>query len=167
MLAQLGGKSVRPVGTGHSIKRVFDSVSAAAALVLDEEILTLLRKDAIMKVDPIAQLAGFHSTYFIVPKKRWWAMSHLRPKVGKCLRSLGLDAQEWPAWALPARAPSTCANYLQKWRVFSQGVTIGRRADSDRATSTIKVYSAAISFFHEAAGRHPLVSHFIRGVYRL
>ena len=40
--------------------------------------------------------------------------------------------------------------------------------DSGRAASTIKVYTAAISFFHNAVGgvtvgRHPLVSQFIKG----
>ena len=44
--------------------------------------------------------------------------------------------------------------------------------DSARATSTIKVYTAAVSFFHEAVGgviigRHPLVSQFIKGACRL
>ena len=83
-----------------------------------------------------------------------------------------------------ARALSTCVNYNQKWRVF---LTWCRHAqvdpsmcaielvhrflqsllDSGRAASTIKVYTAAMSFFHEAVGgvavgRHPLVSQFIK-----
>lgn len=39
------------------------------AQFLKREILILLQKDAIMKVDPSEQLAGFYSTYFLVPKK--------------------------------------------------------------------------------------------------
>lgn len=44
--------------------------------------------------------------------------------------------------------------------------------DSDRAPSTVKVYIAAISYFHEAVvgatvGRHPLVSSLLRGAYQL
>lgn len=39
------------------------------AQVLAEEVLTLLQKEAIMKVDASEQLAGFYSMYFLIPKK--------------------------------------------------------------------------------------------------
>ena len=41
----------------------------AQAQILAEEILALLQKDAISRVAPDEQLAGFYSTYFLVPKK--------------------------------------------------------------------------------------------------
>ena len=88
-----------------------------------------------------------------------------------------------------ARAPSARANYGQKWRVFSTWCHNRQEnpancpiemilrflqsiLDSNRAPSTIKVYTAAISFFHETVGhvtvgRHPLVSQLIKGEYHL
>ena len=39
------------------------------AQILAGEILTLLRKDAIMRVEPSEQLTGFYFLYFLVPKK--------------------------------------------------------------------------------------------------
>ncbi|XP_077395323.1 uncharacterized protein LOC144031774 [Festucalex cinctus] len=41
----------------------------AKASALDQELSTLLAKDAIEAVDPLAQPGGFYSTYFLVPKK--------------------------------------------------------------------------------------------------
>ena len=37
--------------------------------ILAVEILTLLQKDAIMRVEPRKQLTGFYSLYFLVSKK--------------------------------------------------------------------------------------------------
>ena len=43
--------------------------------------------------------------------------------------------------------------------------------DSGRATSTLRVYTAAISVFHEtvgdlSVGKHPMVSQFLKGANR-
>ncbi len=88
-----------------------------------------------------------------------------------------------------ARAPSTHASYNQKWRVFSEWCQsrqldattcpihmvlhyLQSLLDVERASSTVKVYTAAITFGHDAVGgvsvgRHSLVSQFIKGAYRL
>ena len=88
-----------------------------------------------------------------------------------------------------AKAPSTQASYSQKWKVFSSWCRnrqldpatcpvqdslrfLQSLFDAGRVSSTIKVYAAAISSFHEAVdgaslGRHRLVSEFIKGTYRL
>ena len=88
-----------------------------------------------------------------------------------------------------ARAPSTQACYSQKWGVFSDWCHnkqldpvicsvhsilgfLQSLLDLGRASSTVKVYAAAISSFHQpvhgqAVGKHPLVSQFIKGARRL
>ena len=53
----------------HSRIRMTIVTDPVQAQILTQEILTLLQKDAIMKVDPDEQLTGFYSTYFLVPKK--------------------------------------------------------------------------------------------------
>ena len=49
------------------------------------EILTLLQKDAIMRVEPNEPLTGFYSLYFLVPKKGKRSTSHLGPQTLKRL----------------------------------------------------------------------------------
>ncbi len=44
-------------------------VSPEQALVLEQEVISLLRKEAIKVVPPLDREAGFYSRYFIVPKK--------------------------------------------------------------------------------------------------
>ena len=88
-----------------------------------------------------------------------------------------------------ARALSTRTCYSQRWRVFSDwchsqqvdpptcSVHLVLRflqslLDSGKASSTVRLYSVAISAYHElvggvSVGRHPLVSQFVRGAYRL
>ncbi len=44
-------------------------VSSEQALVLEQEVITLLRKEAIEVVPPLDRESGFYSWYFIVPKK--------------------------------------------------------------------------------------------------
>ncbi len=44
-------------------------VSPEQALVLEQEVITLLRKEAIEVVPPLDRESGFYSWYFIVPKK--------------------------------------------------------------------------------------------------
>lgn len=88
-----------------------------------------------------------------------------------------------------ARAPSTRANYQQRWKLFSLWCKNGgldpktcsiasvlhflqSLLDTGRAASTVKVYAAAISAFHDmvgglSVGKHPLVSQFLKGANRL
>ncbi len=44
-------------------------VGPEQALVMEQEVATLLRKEAIEVVPPLAEKSGFYSRYFIVPKK--------------------------------------------------------------------------------------------------
>ena len=88
-----------------------------------------------------------------------------------------------------ARAPSTRANYQQRWRLFSRWCEdrpmdprtcpvevvlhfLQSLLDTKRAASTLRVYAAAISAFHVAIGglsigKHPMVSQFLKGANRL
>ena len=78
------------------------------------------------------------------------------------------------------------ANYQQRWRLFyrwrgldPKTCTVGvvlhflqSLLDTRRAASTLRVYAAAISAFHDligglAIGKHCMVSEFLKGVNRL
>ncbi len=53
-----------------SIQRVFPTlVGPEQALVMEQEVATLLRKEAIEVVPPLVRESGFYSRYFIIPKK--------------------------------------------------------------------------------------------------
>ena len=88
-----------------------------------------------------------------------------------------------------ARAPSTRANYQQRWMFFSSWcqnreldpvtcrvalvlLFLQSLLDLGRAASTLRVYTAAISVFHEtvgdlSVGKPPMVSQFLKGVNHL
>ncbi len=53
-------------------------VSPEQALVLEQEVITLLRKEAIEVVPPLDRESGFYRRYFIVPKKDEGVMSNFR-----------------------------------------------------------------------------------------
>ncbi len=87
-----------------------------------------------------------------------------------------------------SKAHSTWSNYSSNWRIFSTWCQdhlldptncetnfvlrlFQSLLDSGRSVNIIKVYIAAISHFHSlvdvSAGKHSLVSHFLKGAYRL
>ena len=88
-----------------------------------------------------------------------------------------------------ARAPSTWANYQQRWRLFSlwcndRGLDpktcpvgmvlhfLQSLLDTRRVASTLSFYAAAISAFHDLVGGlsigiHRMVSQFLNGANRL
>ncbi|KAK9959588.1 hypothetical protein ABG768_009702 [Culter alburnus] len=56
-------------------------VTPEQSLVMEQEVMTLLRKGAIERVPPPSKLSGFYSRYFIVPKKD----GGLRPIIDLCV----------------------------------------------------------------------------------
>ncbi|KAI2653767.1 Transposon Ty3-G Gag-Pol polyprotein [Labeo rohita] len=79
LLPNVSAWVLRTVEKGHAIQfgappppfdRVFPTlVGPKQALVMEQEVETLLRKEAIEVVPPHARESGFYSRYFIVPKK--------------------------------------------------------------------------------------------------
>ncbi|CAM4721262.1 unnamed protein product [Leuciscus chuanchicus] len=99
-------------------------VDSEQALVMEQEVMTLLRKGAIERVSPPSRESGFYSRYFIVPKKD----GGLRPILD--LRQLNrrvesyrrqgstINGGSWSLSTVPGSSSKCSAAELQQNRLF-------------------------------------------------